>query len=120
MKYIILEKSDNKVIEKIIKLFKENPNPPDKKIHALAEKLKIEPDRFETIIYALLSDVLNHPTNKPDSKYDLNQLKMGTKVESEHTKYPLIAKEIAKDHLDEIPDYYTRLKKMESEAKHEE
>lgn len=45
------------------------------------------------------------------------QLKMGMKVETEHVKDKATAREIALDHLSEIPDYYTRLKKMEQEAK---
>ena len=53
---------------------------------------------------------------KKDSDYNQKELKMGRKVEMEHTKNPKIANEIAKDHLQEIPDYYTRLKKMEAKA----
>ena len=53
----------------------------------------------------------------PDDKYDAKELAMGIDVEKEHTDNPAIAKEIAKDHLAEIPDYYTRLKKMEEEGK---
>jgi hypothetical protein len=53
----------------------------------------------------------------PDDKFDLKELKNGIDIEKEHTNNPEIAKRIAKDHLSEIPDYYTRLKKMESEAK---
>jgi hypothetical protein len=41
---------------------------------------------------------------------------MGVKVEMEHTTCPIISRKIALDHLVEIPDYYTRLKKMEAEA----
>ena len=44
------------------------------------------------------------------------ELKRGIEVELEHTKSRKIAKEIAMDHLTEIPDYYTRLKKMEKEG----
>jgi hypothetical protein len=44
------------------------------------------------------------------------QLDMGEKVEMEHTDDPNIAYEIAKDHEEEIPDYYDRLKKMEADA----
>jgi hypothetical protein len=43
-----------------------------------------------------------------------DQLKMGIKVESEHTKEENLAKEIALQHLDERPDYYTKLKKVET------
>jgi len=45
------------------------------------------------------------------------QLDMGEKIEHEHTKNHELAREIALQHLDEIPDYYTRLKKMEADAK---
>lgn len=48
-----------------------------------------------------------------------NQLKMGIPIEHEHTKDKDLATDIALQHLDEIPDYYTRLKKMESNAKKE-
>jgi len=40
---------------------------------------------------------------------------MGIKVEMEHTDDPALAKIIAKAHLSELKDYYTRLHKMESE-----
>jgi hypothetical protein len=46
-----------------------------------------------------------------------NQLKMGIPIEHEHTKNKDLATDIALQHLDEIPDYYTRLKKMEASAK---
>ena len=45
------------------------------------------------------------------------QLKMGIPIEHEHTKDKDLATDIALQHLDEIPDYYTRLKKMEASAK---
>lgn len=47
------------------------------------------------------------------------QIKKGVKVEMEHTDDPTKAAEIAKDHLTEDPKYYTRLAKMEDEAKKE-
>lgn len=51
--------------------------------------------------------------HRPDSNYNPMQLKMGIKVEMEHTSNKLLAKQIAKDHLDEFPNYYTGLVKME-------
>lgn len=39
------------------------------------------------------------------------QLKMGIKSEMEHTQDAALAAEIARDHLDEYPDYYDRLTK---------
>ena len=47
------------------------------------------------------------------------QLDMGAPIEHEHTKNQKLAIKIALQHLDEIPDYYTRLKKMEASAKKE-
>lgn len=51
--------------------------------------------------------------NRPDDDFDTEQLKNGTEVELEHTKNRKMAKEIAKDHLSEDPNYYKKLKKIE-------
>jgi hypothetical protein len=58
--------------------------------------------------------------------YDLDQFRRGLAVELEHGSHdprtnvtnndPLVTAKIAWAHLKEIPDYYTRLAKMESEA----
>jgi len=53
----------------------------------------------------------------PDSDFDADQLAKGVTIELEHTDDKEIALQIAKDHLSEIPDYYTRLIKMEADAK---
>jgi len=53
----------------------------------------------------------------PDSEFNSKELKMGIEVEKEHSDDHKIRKHIAKDHLSEFPDYYTRLKKMEDEAR---
>jgi hypothetical protein len=52
-----------------------------------------------------------------DASFIQNQLDMGEPIEHEHTNNHELARDIALQHLDEIPDYYTRLKKMEAEAK---
>ena len=55
---------------------------------------------------------------KKPSSYNQRQLKMGFDVEyHEHGGSRFTALSIAMDHLEEIPDYYTRLKKMEEEGK---
>lgn len=43
------------------------------------------------------------------------QVQIGTKIESEHTSDKRIARITALQHIDELPDYYTRLKKMETQ-----
>ncbi|WP_223701781.1 DUF5661 family protein [Sutcliffiella deserti] len=61
------------------------------------------------------------------SKFDLDEFWMGVNTELEHGKLssqtnvtgddPLITGKIALAHLNEIPDYYKRLKVLEEEAK---
>jgi len=41
-------------------------------------------------------------------KYNKKELKIGTKIELEHTKSLVRAMKIAKDHLREYPNYYTK------------
>ena len=43
-----------------------------------------------------------------ESKYTKKELKIGTKIEMEHTKHKWLAERIAKDHLEEFPKYYTK------------
>ncbi len=60
------------------------------------------------------------------SKFDVEQFRVGMDVELEHGKVdpntnvsnddPLITGKIALAHLNEFPDYYDRLTKMEEEA----
>lgn len=52
--------------------------------------------------------------NLPDNMFSKIQLKMGIKMELEHTNLKGVAKQIAKAHLVEDPKYYTHLKKMEA------
>ena len=102
----------------IINYFKTNPNPSDNDIHKLAEKMGIDSHELEEHIYMILGNLLTKGESEGfTGTYDKAQLEAGTEVElREHTPDPLIAEKIAKDHLAEIPDYYTRLEKMESEA----
>ena len=61
------------------------------------------------------------------SKFDVEQFRMGLDVELEHgisdlqtnvtNDNEMITGKIALAHLNEFPDYYTRLGKMEKEAK---
>ena len=61
------------------------------------------------------------------TKFDVEQFRMGLDVELEHglidlhtnvtNDDPIMTGKIALAHLNEFPDYYTRLEKMEKEAK---
>lgn len=48
-------------------------------------------------------------------EYMKTQLSNGIKIEKEHSSDEKIAREIALDHLNERPDYYERLKKVEND-----
>ncbi len=60
------------------------------------------------------------------SHFDVEQLRMGMDVELEHGRHDLdtivtdddvvVTAKIARAHLNEFPDYYTRLAVMEAEA----
>ena len=62
-----------------------------------------------------------------NSPFDVEQFRMGLEVELEHGQRdprtdvthdaPILTGKIALAHLYEFPDYYTRLDKMEEEAK---
>lgn len=61
------------------------------------------------------------------SRFDVEQFRMGMNVELEHGlrdpstnvtgNDPILTGKIALAHLNEFPDYYTRLARMEEEAK---
>lgn len=128
------EKIINKSFEKLSKANKEDASlkiekffksldkaPDDSVIHFFADKEGIDTHKFESEIYSLLFKSykglnLKH-SEDPDKNFDPKELARGVEVEQEHIDNLFIAKAIAKAHLSEIQDYYTRLDKMESEAK---
>jgi hypothetical protein len=65
--------------------------------------------------------------NWDSAPFDVEQFRMGMDVELEHGLHdpvtnvtdddPLVTGKIALAHLNELPDYYTRLERMEEEAK---
>jgi hypothetical protein len=68
--------------------------------------LQYIPDIPETDeIWDMLTDVVKEYKHK----YDKEELRKGIEVEKEHTDDPKIALKIALDHLDEDPQYYTKL-----------
>jgi hypothetical protein len=64
-----------------------------------------------------------------ESPFDVQQFRLGLDVELEHGRQgrdtnvtdddPLLTAKIALAHLRELPDYYTRLARMESEGERE-
>jgi hypothetical protein len=56
---------------------------------------------------------------KPITNYDIGQLIAGISWEREHTNDRMLALELTMDHLESIPDYYTRLERMDWECRSE-
>lgn len=116
----------NDVAEKVASFLSDNPTPNDEAVHAFAEKEGIEKDEVENELYKIATAFFEffkegkaYESGTKEADVDPEQLKMGIEVEYEHTNDEAVAKKIALDHLAEIKDYYTRLKKMEDEAKAE-
>jgi hypothetical protein len=81
---------------------------------ALKEKHQIDIKNFKDRIPGGVAD------GKPITNYDLGQLILGIKWERAHTNTDnMLALELAMDHLELIPDYYTRVEKLESEYQSE-
>lgn len=113
------KKTDDDLKNEIVSFIVDKPYPKDSKFHSFAEKMGIEPDDLESLAYSILSDFWangRYQEKGSGKKFDAQELKWGIEIEAEHTVSKFMAERIAKDHLTEIPDYYTRLKKMEKEA----
>lgn len=81
-------------------------------------------DRFNTEQARSIGEAIGIDWNT--SRFDVDQFQMGLEVELEHGRHDpatdvtdddeLTTGKIAWAHLNEYPDYYTRLAKMEAEA----
>ena len=111
-------KKINKLIEQITGLHNVDI------IHRRGNKYSLEitvrgRENVDNVIKELIKVIIPIKETEGRTFYNKRQLKMGIKIELEHTTNKKVAEKIAKDHLDEFPDYYTRLKKMENLAKKE-
>lgn len=90
----------------------------------VAKEKKKKKDEMESLIGDSFDNFIEqlkpHKTPKQLSKKHKvslpkieNQLRKGIKVEKEHTRDPELAAKIASQHIDELPDYYDRLAKIE-------
>lgn len=102
-----------------------NPKGFSQKAHCAARKKRAKGETTKSKSpFNEMHQVKSHKTieqiarkHRLDVSFVKKQLEMGIPIEHEHTKDKDLATDIALQHLDEIPDYYTRLKKMESDAK---
>jgi hypothetical protein len=103
----------------------DNPQGFSQKAHCAARKKRQKGEKTKSKSpFNEMHEVKSHKTVEQIAKkhrlevsFIKNQLKMGIPIEHEHTRDKDLATDIALQHLDEIPDYYTRLKKMEADAK---
>lgn len=77
-----------------------------------AEDFSLEDGKNRTLesFYAGVLDMSDDQLDRMSAEYNPRELEMGEQVEMEHTDSKTEAREIAKEHLDEHPDYYTKLK----------
>jgi hypothetical protein len=103
----------------------DNPQGFSQKAHCAARKKRQKGEKTKSRSpFNEMHEVKSHKTVEQIAKkhrlevsFIQKQLEMGIPIEHEHTRDKDLATDIALQHLDEIPDYYTRLKKMESDAK---
>ena len=88
-------------------------------LNTLAKKIGVSVAELEGIskteLKTILKDIGKHDL-APIKNFNKRELKKGIKAEKEHTNSDLIATLIAKDHLSELPNYYTKLSKMEEKG----
>ena len=77
----------------------------------LSASMKLDKDTVETLFVDRLPGGL--ADGKTPSDYDFDQIQKGIDIELEHTDDPMLALEIALDHLEENPEYYDYLIEME-------
>jgi hypothetical protein len=103
----------------------DNPQGFSQKAHCAARKKRQRGENTKSRSpFNEMHEVKSHKTVEQIAKkhrlevsFIKKQLEMGIPIEHEHTRDKDLATDIALQHLDEIPDYYTRLKKMEADAK---
>jgi hypothetical protein len=111
---VTMDVGDDGLQEMLIDIFSYDPPEDDEDLHEIAEAWGLEPSVVEEAVYGLLADFLSGGlSGGKDVAVNLEQLKAGIDVEKEHTPNPFLAAKIAKDHLVEDPEYYTKLKTME-------
>ena len=102
----------------IISFIKNFEDPTPEEFEQAARDCGMDVEDFSLSILDIARAALNgigKNDDMPDEEFSAKELQMGIEVEMEHTNNATIAKMIAKDHLMELPDYYTRLKKAEKD-----
>jgi hypothetical protein len=80
---------------------------------AIKEQHQVDIKNFKDRIKGGVAD------GKAITDYELGQLIEGIKYERQHTTDNLLALELAMDHIETIPDFYTRIARVEWECRSE-
>jgi hypothetical protein len=107
---IFNENKGKKVLEKLRKSPISKPINKMFKSAANKNSIKIESEKIKGGEAKGMSSKDLAKKHKVDIKDIEKEIKVGTKIEMEHTDSKEIAKEIAMDHISEFPDYYTNKK----------
>lgn len=119
--------NEDKIMGSIIQFFSTHESPTDKEVHELAEDLELDKEKFEAMIYELLSSFLSKGLRnkvRPEQLEvrDDDILNKAIEIELEHTTDTpngrALARLIVMDHVAEHGwAYYDELIKMEEKLK---
>lgn len=105
-------------LDEVLLFFRENPSASRLDLLALDKALGVSKEEIENLEFelckALCSKIGKH-VNHGEETVDKGELEKGVQHEMEHANDQYIARLIALDHLYEIPDYYTRLEKIDKD-----
>jgi hypothetical protein len=116
------EDKKQEIFNKTIEFIRDKEVLSDTELHNWAESEGFDVSEVEELMYFLAYNFVHilfagksYEAGISEDDVDPDELKQGVKVEMEHTDDANIAKKIALDHLTELSDYYSRLKKMEGD-----
>jgi len=123
--------ASKQVVVEVTKFLLANPKPSDSEMHEWAKGKGLDIHDVEAVCYELAAKFIAFMNSGNAKKVgftkgqaDPEQLKMGIKVEMEHTDDPVLAEKITLDHLSENrasnKKYYTKLDGVEKELEAED
>lgn len=105
-------------LDEVLLFFRENPSSSRQDLLALDKALGVSKEEIENLEFdlckALCSRIGKHVSHGVE-KVDAAELEKGIQHEAEHTNDQYLARLIALDHLYELPDYYSRLSKIDKD-----
>ena len=105
-------------LDEVLLFFRENPSAVRQDLLALDKALGVSKEEIENLEFELckaLCSKIGKNVKHNEETVDKDELEKGIQHEMEHTNDQYIARLLALDHLYEVPDYYTRLAKIDKE-----